>query len=63
MCQKQTERREAAKYSETTISYISLWLYSPLDLDRFFQFLNLYRVSRTSWTEDQSLPTHKTTQT
>jgi hypothetical protein len=46
---------------------LSLWLYSPLDLGRFFQFLNLYTVSRTPWTGDQPvarpLPTYKTTQT
>jgi hypothetical protein len=31
-----------------------LWLYSPLlGLGRFFNFLNLYTVGRTSWTGDQ----------
>jgi hypothetical protein len=55
-----------------TIQYIfqlslSLWLYSPLDLGRFFSFLILYTVGRTPWTGDQPaarpLPTHRTTQT
>jgi hypothetical protein len=44
-----------------------LWLYSPLDLGRFFNFLILYIVGRTPWTGDQPvarpLPTHRTTQT
>jgi hypothetical protein len=31
----------------------SLWLYSPLDLGRFFRFLILYTVGRTPWTGDQ----------
>jgi hypothetical protein len=42
-------------------------LCSPLDLYRFFSFLNLYTVGRTLWTGDQPfarrLPTHKTAQT
>jgi hypothetical protein len=46
---------------------IPLWLYSRLDLGRFFSFLILYTVGRTPWTGDQPvarpLPTHKTTQT
>jgi hypothetical protein len=45
----------------------SLWLYSPLDLSRFFNFLVLYTVGGTPWTEDQPvarpLPTHRSTQT
>jgi hypothetical protein len=32
---------------------IYLWFYSPLDLGRFFSFLNLYTVGRTPWTGDQ----------
>jgi hypothetical protein len=47
--------------------FLSLWLYSPLDLSRFFSFLILYTVGRTPWTGDQPvarpLPTHRTTQT
>lgn len=43
--------------------FLSLWLYSPLDLGRFFSFLILYRVGRTLWMEDQPiarlLPTHR----
>jgi hypothetical protein len=46
---------------------LSLWLYSPLDLGRFFSFLIVNIVSRTPWTGDQPvtrpLPTHRTTQT
>jgi hypothetical protein len=49
------------------VYYLSLWLYSPLDLGRFFSFLILYTVGRTPWTGDQPvtrpLPTHRTTQT
>jgi hypothetical protein len=44
---------------------LSLWLYSPLGLGRFFTFSILYTVGRTSWTGDQPitrpLPTHRTT--
>jgi hypothetical protein len=47
--------------------FLSLWLYSPLNLCRFFSFLTLYTVGRTPWTGDQAvartLPTHITTQT
>jgi hypothetical protein len=47
--------------------YLSLWLYSPLDFDRFFSFLIVYTVGRTPWTGDQPdarpLPTHRITQT
>jgi hypothetical protein len=46
---------------------LSVWLYSPLDLGRFFSFLILYTVGRTAWTGDQlvarPLPKHRTTQT
>jgi hypothetical protein len=46
---------------------LSLWLYSPFDLGRFFSFLILCTVSRTPWTGDQpvarSLSKHITTQT
>jgi hypothetical protein len=46
---------------------LSLWLYSPLNLGRFFSFLILYTVGRTPWTGDQPvarpLPTQRTTQT
>jgi hypothetical protein len=49
---------------------LSVWLYSPSDLSRFFSFLFLYtagRVGRTTWKADQSiarpLPTHRATQT
>jgi hypothetical protein len=49
------------------IYFLSLWLYSPLDLGRIFSFLIIYLVGRTPWTGDQSvakpLPTHRTTQT
>jgi hypothetical protein len=45
---------------------LSLWLYSPLELGRFFSFLILHTFSRTPWTGDQTvarpLPTHRTTQ-
>jgi hypothetical protein len=30
-------------------SFLSLWLYSPLDLGHFFSFLFLYTVGRTPW--------------
>jgi hypothetical protein len=47
--------------------YLSLRLYSPLDLGRLFSFLTLYAVGRTPWTRDQPiakpLPTQRTTQT
>jgi phosphatidylglycerophosphatase A len=47
--------------------FISLYLYSPLDLERFFSFLILYTVSRSPRTGDQPvarpLHTHKTTET
>jgi hypothetical protein len=50
--------------------YLSMyvWLYSPLLCHgRFFSFLILYTVDRSSWTGDQPvarhLPTHITTQT
>jgi hypothetical protein len=47
---------------------LSLWLYSPFDLGRYFSFLIiLYTVGRTPWTGDplvaRQLPTHRTTQT
>jgi hypothetical protein len=46
---------------------LSQWLYSPLDLGRFFSFLIIYTVGRTPWTGDQPvarpLLTHRTTQT
>jgi hypothetical protein len=46
---------------------LSLWLYNPLDLGRFFSFLILYTAGKTPWVGDQSvarqLPTHRTTQT
>jgi hypothetical protein len=42
------------------------WLYSLLDLRRFFSFLILNTVGRTPWTGDQpiarQLPTHRKTQ-
>jgi hypothetical protein len=44
-----------------------LWLYSPLDLGRFFSLLIFYTVGWTPWTGDQPvarpLPTHRTTRT
>jgi hypothetical protein len=47
--------------------FFSLWLYSPLNSGRFFNFLILYTVGRIPWTGDQPiampLPTHRTTQT
>jgi hypothetical protein len=49
------------------MTVIYIWLYSPLDLGRFFSFLILYIVCRTQWTRKQPvarpLPTHRTTQT
>jgi hypothetical protein len=46
--------------------FSSLWLYSPLDLGRFFSFLILYAAGRTPWTGDQPvatpLRTHRITQ-
>jgi hypothetical protein len=46
---------------------VCLWLYSPGGPWPHFQFINLYTVSRTSWTGDQPvarpLPTHRATQT
>jgi hypothetical protein len=54
-------------YTSRFFSFFSLWLYSPLNLGRFFSFLILYTFGRTHWTEDQPvarpLPTHRTTQT
>jgi hypothetical protein len=45
---------------------LSLWLYSPLDLGRFFNFFIRYTADRTPSTEDQpvarTLHTHRTTQ-
>jgi hypothetical protein len=45
---------------------LSLWLYNPLKLGRYFSFLILYAVGRTPWTGDQPvarpLPIHRTTQ-
>jgi hypothetical protein len=32
---------------------VCLWLYSPLDLGRFFSFLIPYTDSRSPWTGDQ----------
>jgi hypothetical protein len=47
--------------------FFPLWLYSPLDLGRFFSFLILYTAGRTPWMSDQPsaspLPAHRTTQT
>jgi hypothetical protein len=47
--------------------FLSLWLYSPLNLGRFFSFLIPYIVGRTSWTGYEPvarpLPTHRTTHT
>jgi hypothetical protein len=46
---------------------LSLWLYSSLDLGRFFSFLILYTVGKSPWTRDQPvarpLPACRTTQT
>jgi hypothetical protein len=46
---------------------LSLSLYGPLNLGRYFSFLILYTVGRTPWTGDQPvarpLPTYLTTQT
>jgi hypothetical protein len=33
-------------------NFLSLWLYSPLDLGRFLSFLILYTFGRTPWTGD-----------
>jgi hypothetical protein len=40
---------------QNQLFYLSsyLWLYSPCELWTLFQFLNLYTVGRTPWTEDQ----------
>jgi hypothetical protein len=47
--------------------FLCVWLYSPLDLGRFFSFLILYTVGRAPWTREQPvarpLTTHRTTQT
>jgi hypothetical protein len=46
--------------------FVSLWLYSHLDLGRFFSILIIYTVGRTPWTVDQPvarpLPALRTTQ-
>jgi hypothetical protein len=46
---------------------LSLCLYSPLDLGRFFSFLILYTVGSTPWMGDQPvarlMSTHRTSQT
>jgi hypothetical protein len=46
---------------------LSLWLYSTLDLGRFFSFLILHTIGRTPWMGDQPvarpLLAHRTTQT
>jgi hypothetical protein len=49
---------------EAVMSFISLWLYSPLlDLGRFFSFLIIYTVGRIPCKGDQAvarpLPTHR----
>jgi hypothetical protein len=48
-------------------TFLSLWLYNPSDLGRFFSFLILYTFGRIPWTGDQPvirpLPTRKTKQT
>jgi hypothetical protein len=53
-------------FQESTY-FLSLWLYSPLDLGRFFSYLIIYTVNGTPWTGDQPvarpLPTYRTTQT
>jgi hypothetical protein len=53
-------------YLPTYLS-VYLWLYSPLDLGRFFTSLILYTVGRIAWTGDQTvakpLPAHRTAQT
>jgi hypothetical protein len=36
-----------------TLTALSLWLYSPLDVGYFFNVLILYTVLRTPWAEDQ----------
>jgi hypothetical protein len=45
--------------------FLSLCLYSPSDLGRFFSFLILYTTGRTPWAGDQPTarppPTHRTT--
>jgi hypothetical protein len=33
--------------------FLSLWLYSPLDLGRFFSFLILFTIGIAPWTGDQ----------
>jgi hypothetical protein len=39
-----------------TVEYMSvcLWLYSPLDLGNFFNFLIVYTVYRMPWTGDEA---------
>jgi hypothetical protein len=53
--------------SKQNSSILYLWLYSPLDLGRFFSFIILYTVGSAPWTGDQPLvrplPTHRTIQT
>jgi hypothetical protein len=56
-------------FGKLAVAYhcLPLWLYSLLDLGRFFSFLILYTVGRTLWTGDQPvvrpLPTHNNTNT
>jgi hypothetical protein len=60
-------RDQTMGYFNIMLSSIYLWLYSPCEPWPLFQFLNLYAVGRTTWTEDlrdaRPLPTHRTTQT
>jgi hypothetical protein len=61
---KQDTETSVFKVPALCIHSSSLWLYSLLDLGRFFSFFIVYTVSRTPWTGDQPvarpLPTHRT---
>jgi hypothetical protein len=56
-----SSRPPVCPYVHPSMAFLPLWT-----LCRFFSFLILYAVHRTSWTGDQpvarSLPTHKTAQ-
>jgi hypothetical protein len=62
------EWTDTGTYSFAQLLLLLLWLYSHLlGLGRFFSFLTIHTVGRTTWTGDQPverpLPTHRTTQT
>jgi hypothetical protein len=59
--------RSCITNSDPNEPIFSLWLYSRLDLGRFFSFLIPHTVGMIPWTGDQPvarpLPTHRTTRT